>query len=212
MSLRLGYVIGEHILISFIPWLVGCVAGGSLGYICAIVVCRLFSRDPGLRRVSLLAPWRTAIVVLALASFSPFVPVFVGLGTAAGGAMIALFVFLFALPFTASTLIGHWFPASLTVRLVGGFRTLATVAVTAASFTPTVAGSGGAGQLIFYEGWLLADYSQVLRGFAVVILLNLIIDVLLGMLQIVLSRSQKRPAPKNAYRLAHATPMKLNGG
>jgi ABC-type proline/glycine betaine transport system permease subunit len=103
--------------------------------------------------------------------------------------MVALFILLFAVPFTASTLLEHWYPAPLAVRLIGGFRTLAAASVVVATCTPMVAGSGGAGVLIFREGWQLLDYSQVLRGLCVVALLALLADVLLGALQCLLGRA-----------------------
>jgi len=108
--------------------------------------------------------------------------------------MVALFVFLFALPFTVSTLLEHWYPSLLVVRLIAGSRILATASVVVAAFTPMVAGSGGAGVLIF-EGWRLLDYPQVLRGFSCVILLALVSDILLGALQLLFSRTSRKAQP-----------------
>jgi ABC-type proline/glycine betaine transport system permease subunit len=180
----------DHLLISLVPWLAGIVVGGGLGYACALVARSLFSTRPGLRRASMLLPWRTIAMTLALALLSPFVPILVGLGTVAGATMVALFVFLFALPFTISTLLEYWHPSPLVVRLIAGARILAAASVAVAAFTPMVAGSGGAGVLIF-EGWRLLDYPQVLRGFSLVILLALMIDILLGALQLALSRTSR---------------------
>jgi len=101
--------------------------------------------------------------------------------------MVALFVFLFALPVTVSTLLEHWYPSPLVVRFIAGSRILATASVAVAAFVPMVAGSDGAGVLIF-EGWRLLDYPQVLRGFSFVILLALMIDIPLGALQLLFSR------------------------
>jgi len=184
----------NHLLISLVPWFAGIVVGGGLGCACALVARSLFSALPGLRRASILLPWRTIAVTLALALLSPFVPVLVGLGTVAGATMGAIFVFLFALPFTVSTLLEHWYPSPLVVRLVAGSRILATASVAVAAFTSIVAGSGGAGVLIF-EGWRLLDYPQVLRGFSFVVLLALVIDVLLGALQLLFSRTSRKSQP-----------------
>lgn len=174
-------ILGEHLLISLAPWLAGVVAGGVLGYACALVARRLFSTRPGWRRVSMLLPWRTVAITLPL--LSPLVVVFVGLGTMAGAVMVGLFVFLFALPLTVVTLLEQWYPSPLVVRLVAGARTLATASVAVAAVGPPVAGSGGAGVLIF-QGMRLLDYPRMLRGFWVVVLLALMIDVLLGALQL----------------------------
>jgi hypothetical protein len=190
MSVSVLAVLVEHALISLAPWLVGVVVGGGLGYACARAARVLISALPGLRRVSMLLPWRTAAVTVPL--LSPLTPVLLGLGTVAGATMVALFVFLFALPFTSSTLLEHWYPSSLAVRLIGGFRILATASVAVATSAPMVAGSGGAGVLIFREGWSLLDYSQVLRGLCVVIVLALMVDILLGALQVLFGRTSGR--------------------
>ena len=187
-------VVGEHLLISLVPWLAGVVVGGALGYACALVARSLFSTLPGLRRASILLPWRTVAVSLALVVLSPFVPVLVGLGTVAGATMVALFVLVFALPFTVVTLLEHWCPSPLAVRLIAGSRILATASVAVAAFTALVAGSGGAGALI-YEGMRLLDHAQVLRGFSIVVVLALIVDILLGTLQLQFARTSTRAQP-----------------
>jgi ABC-type proline/glycine betaine transport system permease subunit len=187
MSISILWVLREHLLISLVPWLVGVIAGGSLGYACALTARSLFSAFPSLRSVSMLLPWRVFAVTVPL--LSPLIPVVLGLGTLAGATMVALLVLLVALPFTASTLLEHWYPSPLGVRLISGFRSLAAASVAVGTWIPMVAGSGGAGVLIFREGWQLLDYSLVLRGLCVVALLALVADVLLGVLQCLLGRA-----------------------
>ncbi len=172
---------GEHLLISLVPWLAGAIVGGGLGYACALVVRRLFSTFPGLRKASMLLPWRTVAVTLPL--LSPLVAILVGLGTVAGAVMVGLFVLLFALPFTVVILLEQWYPSPLAVRLIAGAKTLATASVAVAAVGPPMAGGGGAGVLIF-QGMRLLDYAQMLRGFSVVVFLALTLDVLLGVLQL----------------------------
>lgn len=179
-------VVGKHLLISLVPCFAGIAAGGGLGYVCALVARRLFSALPGLRRPSMLVPWRSVAVTLPL--FSPFVPVLVGLGIVAGSVTVGLFVFAFALPLTTVTLLEHWYPSPLVVRLIARARTLATASIAMAAATARVAGSGGAGALIF-EGMRLLDYPEMLRGFSIVVLLVLIVDILLGALQLSLDRN-----------------------
>ena len=54
------------------------------------------------------------------------------------------------------------------------------------------------------------DYPQVVTGFLVVALLALVIDLLLGSLQLLLPRPSRRPG-RGSTRLAnHATPLPLN--
>jgi ABC-type proline/glycine betaine transport system permease subunit len=155
----------------------------------------------------MLLPWRT--VVIALVLLFPFVPVLIGLGTIAGATMVALFVFTWALPFTVSTVLECWHPAPPVIRLVAGARTLAVTSVVVATITPLVTGSGGAGVFI-QAGWELTDYPLVLRGFAIVVLLSLIIDVILGTLQWGLSRTRRRFKQSKAPSVNHAIPMPRN--
>jgi ABC-type proline/glycine betaine transport system permease subunit len=99
-------------------------------------------------------------------------------------------VFLFALPFTVVTLLEHGYPSPLIVRFIARARTLATASVAVAAVGPPVAGSGGAGVLIF-QGMRLLDYAQMLRGFSIVVLLALMFDVLLGVLQLLFARTSR---------------------
>ncbi len=187
MSVSVLAVLVEHSLISLAPWLVGIVVGGGLGYACALAARLLISALPGLRSASMLLPWRTFAVTVPL--LSPLIPVVLGLGTLAGATMVALFVLLVALPFTASTLVEHWYPSPLAVHLIGGFRSLAAASVAVGTWIPMVAGSGGAGVLIFREGWQLLDYSLMLQGLCLTALLALLADVLLGAVQCLLGRA-----------------------
>jgi len=189
MDVMYSTTLVQHFLISLVPWLAGVVVGGGLGYVCALVARSLFSTLPSLRRASTLLPWRSIAVTLAL--LSPLVPVFVGLGVVAGGVIVALFVLLFALPFTVVTLLDHWYPSPVPVRLIAGARTLATGSVAVAAVTTVVGGGGGAGWLIF-EGMKLLDYPAMLRGFSIVVLLALMSDILLGALQLLLSLTSRK--------------------
>lgn len=191
-------VLGQHLLISLVPWLAGVVVGGVLGYVCALVARRLFFTLPSLRRVAMLLPWRTVAVTLPL--LSPYyVVILVGLGAVAGMVMVGLFVFLFALPFTVVILLEHWYPSPLVVRFIARARTLATASVAAAAVGSSVAGSGGAGVVIF-EGMRLLDYAQMLRGFSILVFLALTSDVLLGVLESLFSPPQESQSVQKRLR------------
>lgn len=201
------FILSEHLMISLLPWLVGVLLGGSLGYICARGIRCLFSTLPGLHRPSTLLPWRT--VMMALPLLSPLIPVLIGLGVVAGATAVGALVFVFALPFIAGTVLECWYPSTPDVRLVGGIRTLAVASVIVATLAPLATDSGGAGVLI-YEGFQSLDYAQMGRGLALVILLSLIIDLLLGALQYLFSQPRSNPNRNKARALNHATPMSLN--
>jgi len=189
---------GQHLLISLVPWLAGAIVGGGLGYACALVARRLFSTFAGLRKASLLLPWRTVSVTLPL--LSPLVVIPVGLGIVAGAVMVGLFVLLFALPFTVVILLEQWYPSPLVVRFIARARTLATASVAVAAVGPPMAGGGGAGGLIFQQGMRLLDYAQMFRGFSMVVFLALTIDVLLGVLQLLFARTSKSQPVQEGLR------------
>ena len=99
--------------------------------------------------------------------------------------------------------------ALVAILLIGGIRTLAVASVIVASLAPLVTGSGGAGVLI-REGYQSLDYARMLRGLAVVIVLSLVGDLLLGALQFLLSRTRSNSNRSKARATNHATPMSLN--
>jgi len=183
-------VASEHLLISIVPWLIGIVTGGGLGYGIGLAARRSFCTHPGLRRAAILLPWRTVAVTLGLAALmSPFTVERLGLGVAAGQVNVGLVVFVFALPSTVSTLLEYWSPSALVVRLINKARTLAVVSV-AVAVMAHLSGSGGAGALI-WQGLRDLDDAQLFRGFSVVGVLALIVDVLLGTLQLIFPHTVK---------------------
>jgi hypothetical protein len=171
---------GEYTLISVVSWFVGVVLGGGLGYACALVARRILTASASSGRYVVLLPWRTIVITLPL--FSPFIPVAVGLGVSAGIAIAGLGVFVLALVFTITNLLEYWFLPSLTSRLVIGARSIAVaspIIAVGASFL----GGGAIGSLI-WQGGPRPDYLAL----SMVILLALVFDVLLGIVQMVLSR------------------------
>lgn len=184
MSLVYGTMFAQHLLIALLPWLVGVIGGGGLGYACAVVARALFSKRPALRRPLVLVPWRTIAVTLPL--LSAFVPAVLGLGMITGMAVVGLFVFSFAFPFTVATLLDRWHPSTLLSHLIAGARTLGTASVVVAAATAMVGGGGGAGAMIFY-GMSIPEHGELLVGLSTVVLLALMVDVLLGGLQLLFS-------------------------
>ncbi|MGD8998359.1 MAG: hypothetical protein PVH80_09630 [Anaerolineae bacterium] len=179
----------HHLVISLMPWLIGVVLASGLGYVGAPAARGLFSRSPGWRRASLLLPWRTVAVSVPLVS--PWVATLVGLGAVAAAIVVGLFVFLLALPVTVTVRLEKWYPSPPSVRFVAWIRTLAAASVTVAAVAAPMVGGGGAGSLIL-EGMRALNYAQMFRGFAVVIILALMIDLALGALQWLLSQDDRR--------------------
>ena len=170
-----------YLFMSTIPWLIGLAAGGGLGALCALGIRAVFTARPSLQRPSVLLPWRTLLMGLLLLAWSPFVFVLLGLGPFAGGTMVGASVLLLALAFTAGTLVEHWQPSPLGVRLVAGARTLAT----ASGLVAVGAGVMGGGRLgwLLLEGVRLQQYGLMWQALLVVLALALGLDLLLGAAQ-----------------------------
>jgi hypothetical protein len=147
----------------------------------------LFSRYPIWRRPSLLLPWRTGALGLPL--LSPWIATRVGLGALAAGTVVGLFVFLLALPVTVAIRLEKRYPSPPAARFVAWIRTLAAAPLTVAAVVAPTVGGGGAGPLIL-EGMRALDYGQVFEGFAVVVILALMIDLVLGTLQMLLAAGE----------------------
>jgi hypothetical protein len=181
-------VLAQHLLISLLPWLVGVIVAGGLGTVWTPAAHSLFSRFPSLHSASMLLPWRT--VALSLSLLSPLVMIRVGLGAVATGIVVGLFVFLLALPFAVVIRLEKRYSSPLMVHFVAGGRTLAVASVVVAAVTAPLTGGGGGGSLMF-AGMRVLDYAQMLRGFAVVVILALMIDLVPGALQLLLSQGRR---------------------
>ncbi len=101
-----------HLLIGWIPWLIGIAVGGGLGALCALGIRAILSARPRLRCPLVVLPWRTLLMGLLMAVWSPFLVALLGIGPITGGVMVAGSVCLLAMAFTASTLVGNWHPSS----------------------------------------------------------------------------------------------------
>lgn len=176
-------VVVVHLLISWIPWLVGIAAGGGLGALCALGIRVILSARPLLRRPLVLLPWRTLVMGLLMATWSPFLVGLLGIGPITGSVMVAGSVCLLAMAFTASTLVENWHPSPLGVHLVAGARTLATASGLIAAGVGLL-GGGGLGYTIL-EATRLEQYGTMWKGLLVVLALALVLDLGLGVAQMI---------------------------
>lgn len=191
----------NHVLLSIIPWVAGGLIGGGLGYLLALAMRPLGAR-PGHCRALRLLPWRTiAFVLAAMAVYAayPFIllgPVLRSVlpGTGFLGyalASLSISILALALPFTTSIIAGYWFPPSLGERLAAGARTLGVACVVLA----LTAGHWG----VHNAGWLIAtvdpfDYPRAPRvwlGYGIVISVALIVDLVMGVIQMAIARPAK---------------------
>lgn len=189
----------NHLLLSIVPWVAGGLIGGSLGYLLALAIRPLQARA-GLYRVLRLVPWRTISFVLAAIAVNPIYPIILlfHLGPSLGSvfpysvfliyalASLSFLIFALALPFTTSIVTSYWFPPSLRERLVAGARTLGVASVVLA-FTASYFGVNGAGSLMAKSKGAF-DYEGVWLGFVIIVSMALIVDLVMGVLQMVIAR------------------------
>jgi hypothetical protein len=116
-----------------------------------------------------------------MAIYTPYPIILFGPGVELGLASMSFLIFALALPFTASLITGYWFPPSLGERLAAGARTLGVASVVLA-ITAQQWGAGGAGWLIV-SGMREFDYSRMWLGYAIVAGSALIVDLVVGAIQ-----------------------------
>jgi len=184
--------IAQHLLLSLVPWLIGSTLGGVIGYGIALLIKKIFIGFPGLRGLMVFAPWRTIIMVTLLLVYSPLIVVWVGLGSSATLLMVGFFVLLLALPITTGILIEKWYPSSIAVRLAAAARTLATSSIVL-TVTAGIYSTGGLGPIMI-EHMRLLEHSSAYSIYLVVLLITLMVDILLGILQLFLVRSTENEA------------------
>ena len=172
-----------HLLITWIPWLIGIAGGGGLGALCALGIRAIFRAMPALRGPSVLLPWRTLLMGLLLVICSPFVVTLLGLGPTAGGVMVGGAVCLLAAAFTATMLVEHGHPSPLGAQLIGGGRTLAMASGLIAVGVGLL-GGGGLGPIIL-EAVRLQQYGLMWKGLLLILALALVLDLILGLAQMI---------------------------
>jgi hypothetical protein len=188
-------------LITWIPWIIGIVAGGGLGALCGLGIRALLSASPVLRRPLVLLPWRTFVMGLLMVVWSPFVVTILGIGPTAGGIVVGASVCLLATAFTATMLVEHWHPSPLGARFISVARTLAIVSGLIA-LGAGLLGGGGLGYPIL-EAARLSWYVLMWKGLLVVLALALAIDLAVGLAQMIaLQRSGDSGEPAIAKGLA----------
>jgi hypothetical protein len=170
-----------HFLMTCIPWLVGTVIGGGLGALCGLGIRALFSAKPALRRPLVLLPCRTFGVGLLMVLCSPLFVTILGIGPLAGGVMVAGSICVLVMAFAATTLLEYWHPSPLGARFIGGARTLAVASGLIAAGVGLL-GGGGFG-FIIREAARLSQYGVMWKGLLVVLALALVLDLTLGIAQ-----------------------------
>ena len=99
--------------------------------------------------------------------------------------MVGLSVLLLGFSVIGGMLVEHWHPAPLAVRLIGRGRTLLTGAVVLALGAGFV-GGGGIGFVVM-QGIRLLEYGMAWTGIGAVVGLLLILDLVFGIPQVIVS-------------------------
>jgi ABC-type proline/glycine betaine transport system permease subunit len=172
-----------HLLISWIPWLIGITVGGGLGALCALGIRAVLSARPVFRRPLVLLPWRTLVMGCLMATWSPFLVGLLGIGPITGGVMVGGSVCLLAMAFTAATLVENRHPSPLGVHLIAGTRTLAVASGLIAAGVGLL-GGGGLGYTVM-EATRLQQYGLMWKGLLVILVMALILDLALGLAQMI---------------------------
>jgi hypothetical protein len=170
-----------HLLITCIPWLVGLAVGGGLGWLCGLAVRAVITNGAGLRRTATLLPWRTLVMGLLMGIWSPFIATLLWLGPVTGGLVVACSVSVLVTVFTATTIVETWVPSPLASRLIAGARSMA-VASGLLAVGAGLLGGGGLGPIML-EAARLSQYDVIWKGVLVVLALALVLDLTLGLAQ-----------------------------
>ncbi len=183
-------VILQHLLISLGGWAMGVTTGAALGILIALRIRALFTATPHLRRLSTLIPGRTLVLNLLIVPWTPASVLLVGLGLASVLFNTSLALFLFAATFTVSLLLERWWPSPFAVRVMAGLRTLATTSLVVAAIAGFYDGYGIGGDMGI--ALMTLRYEEFFQAWLILVVLVLILDVLLGIVQwVVTDRIEK---------------------
>ena len=184
-------IVFDHLYISLIAWLGGIAIGGSIGYFFAQIFFNTTSK-PDIDWKIILFPWRSLIFILILLVWSPLLVIWLGLGNLTGIVMVGITLSLLALSMTMSTLFHKRFPVSIKSTLLSNTRTLLIIAIFATLGVGYV-GAGGFG-FYFYQLVNLLNYNQLIKGFILLGVIAIFLDLILGFIQYLVVRASN-PSP-----------------
>ena len=180
----------QHILLSLGPCLIGAALGGLIGYMLASWIKGWGGLENKKASRLILFPWRTLILVLVVIVFSPMLVVRVGLGNSASFLMTTSFIFLLSLPMAASIFLNNKSFRSTTTHMISSIRTLATSSIIITIWVSVYSGGGGLGFLM-HQYMQLLEFNLWLSNWLVIAAITLVVDMLLGILQLSSFESSK---------------------
>ncbi len=181
----------QHLWLTLVPWLIGIVLGGSLGHLVAFFLRRYFETYLSLRTWLTLLPWRTSVAfMLLMAIYSPQLLRYFGLGFTTALIKLSIVSFTLSLTFTIYIFLVLQETPAIFLRLVSVARTMA-VAMAYFAITAVDVGAGGAGVLI-NDALVKLDSGIFFDGVFVVVLVSVVFDVLIGVIQILVSPKPRK--------------------
>jgi len=177
----------QHILLSLVPWLIGSAIGGLIGFVLAAWIKDWCNRDDKNIRRLLLIPWRTMILITMLIVFSPLMVIWVGLGNIATFLMVTSFIFLLALPIATNIFLDNWSSLSKPIQITSTVRSLATFSIVLTIWVSIYSFGGGLGSIMLKHMRVL-EFNLWLTTWLVVGAITLVVDILLGILQLLIFR------------------------
>lgn len=171
-----------HLGISLVPWGIVTLAGGGLGYLAAILLRRWFQGHPHALEASVLLPWRSIAILIALVMVNtPLMIWYFGLGTlsasiATGVALGVLFV-----PWITSAFLHSWYPTSPPRKIGAIVRTSAILAIVLPVFLQM-----GVGYFIYQT----SGTPEMIVGYEVVAVMMVGVDLIGGILLLFIKKGK----------------------
>jgi ABC-type nitrate/sulfonate/bicarbonate transport system permease component len=173
-----------HLGISLFATLIAIVLGFGLGYLLTLLLRHWVQRSPGFRNVLVIFPWRAISTWIALIFASSGLMIFeFGLGFPADVISIAGILVVFTIPWMVQAKLSAYFPLSGLGKMISFGRTLAILAVAI-----EVLIHFGLGNFLDNAARTL-DTLKINQGFAVIGIMMLGLDLLIGFGQILAARN-----------------------
>ena len=175
----------EHFWLTAVPWLIGILFGGGLGYLVARVLRPFWQTRASFRSALLIVPWRTlGALIILLTVRSPLLLRYFGLGQATALVWLTILSCLAAFGAALNLFLTSPKSSTTTSQAIASARTIA-VGLSIVAIIAFDAGAGGAGELIT-NSMLTLDRNLFMTGVFTIVAVSVILDILLGVVQVLM--------------------------
>ena len=172
-----------HLEICLLAALIAIIVGGGLGYLLSFLLRDWVRRLPGFWNVLVIFPWRSISTWIALVlSRSGLMIIQFGLGFPADAFTIGGVLLVFVIPWVVQTKLGSYFPLNGLGKMVSFGRTLVIL-----SIALEVMIHFGLGNFMD-QAYGQLDYQKINQGYAVLGIMMVGLDLLLGFGQVMVAR------------------------